>query len=153
MQGTEIGQFMNGGKPILRHPRARFKADNGAALLAAALAGLGVLVLPDFMIEPHVASGALVPVFTDYPPPDAGLYVVRPPDDSRGRSGWTTAPFRNFTVRVGASAAKTDVLGSTPMVPAVGSEKPTDAQSALNWRRLRKCLFTSRSPRARDNEL
>jgi len=40
-----------------------------------------VLVLPDFMIEPHVASGALVPVFTDYPPPDAGLYVVRPPGD------------------------------------------------------------------------
>jgi DNA-binding transcriptional LysR family regulator len=40
-----------------------------------------VLVLPDFMIEPHVASGALVPIFTDYPPPDAGLYVVRPPGD------------------------------------------------------------------------
>ena len=37
--------------------------------------------LPDFMIEPHVASGALVPVLTNYPPPDAGLYVVRPPGD------------------------------------------------------------------------
>ena len=81
MQGTEIWQFMNRGKPILRHPRGRFKADNGEALLAAALAGLGVLLLPDFMIEPYVASGALVPVFTDYPPPDAGLYVVRPPGD------------------------------------------------------------------------
>ena len=80
MQGTEIWQFMNRGKPILRHPRCRFKADNGEALLAAALAGLGVLVLPDFMIEPHVAFGALVPVFTDYPPPDAGLYIVRPGD-------------------------------------------------------------------------
>jgi DNA-binding transcriptional LysR family regulator len=61
MQGTEIWRFMNHGKPILRHPHGRFKADNGKALLAAALAGLGVLVLPDFMIEPHVASGALVP--------------------------------------------------------------------------------------------
>ena len=37
-------------------------------------------MLPDFMIEPHVAFGALVPVFTDYPPPDAGLYIVRPGD-------------------------------------------------------------------------
>ena len=81
MQGTEIWRFMHRGKPIIRHPRGRFKADNGEALLAAALAGLGVAALPDFMIEPHVASGALAPVLTDYPPPDAGLYVVRPPGD------------------------------------------------------------------------
>jgi DNA-binding transcriptional LysR family regulator len=78
MQGKEIWEFMNRGKPILRHPRGRFKANNGEALLAAALAGLEMVVLPDFMIEPHGASGALVPVFSDYPPPDAGLYVVRP---------------------------------------------------------------------------
>jgi DNA-binding transcriptional LysR family regulator len=44
-----------------------------------------VSALPDFMIEPHVASGALAPVLTDYPPPDAGLYVVRPPGDSPPR--------------------------------------------------------------------
>ena len=37
MQGTEIWRFMSRGKPILRHPRRRFKADNGEALLAAAL--------------------------------------------------------------------------------------------------------------------
>ena len=30
---------------------------------------------------PHVASGALAPVLTDYPPHDAGLYLVRPPGD------------------------------------------------------------------------
>jgi DNA-binding transcriptional LysR family regulator len=81
MQGTEVWQFMDRGKPILRHPRGRFKADNGEALLAAALAGLGVAALPDFMVEPHVESGALAPVLIDYPPPDAGLYVVRPPGD------------------------------------------------------------------------
>ena len=49
--------------------------------LVFTLAGLGVAALPDFMIEPHVASGALACVLTDYPPPDAGLYVVRPPGD------------------------------------------------------------------------
>jgi len=85
MQGTEIWRFMNRGKPIHRHPRGRFKADNGEALLAAALAGLGVAGLPDFLIDPHVASGALVPVLTDYAPPDAGLYVVRPPGDQAPR--------------------------------------------------------------------
>jgi DNA-binding transcriptional LysR family regulator len=81
MQGTEVWRFMNRGKPILRHPRGRFKADNGEALLSAALAGIGVAGLPDFLIEQHVASGALAPVLTDYPPPDAGLYIVRPPGD------------------------------------------------------------------------
>jgi DNA-binding transcriptional LysR family regulator len=81
MQGTEVWRFMKSGKSILRHPRGRFKADNGEALLVAALAGLGVAALPDFLIELHVASGALAPVLTDYPPPDAGLYVVRPPGD------------------------------------------------------------------------
>lgn len=81
MQGTESWRFMNRGKIILRNPRGRFKADNGEALLVAALAGLGVAGLPDFLIEPHVTSGALAPVLTHYPPPDAGLYVVRPPGD------------------------------------------------------------------------
>jgi DNA-binding transcriptional LysR family regulator len=81
MQGTETWRLMDHSKTILLHPRGRFKADNGEALLAAALAGLGVAALPDLMIKPHVASGALAPGLTNYPPPDAGLYVVRPPGD------------------------------------------------------------------------
>jgi DNA-binding transcriptional LysR family regulator len=81
MQGTEVWRVMDRDKVVLVHPRGRFKADNGVALLAAALAGLGVAALPDFLIEPHVASGALVPVLTRYPPPEAGLFIVRPPGD------------------------------------------------------------------------
>jgi len=46
-----------------------------------ALAGAALTALPDFTIEAHVACGALTPVLTDYPPPDAGLYVVRPTGD------------------------------------------------------------------------
>jgi DNA-binding transcriptional LysR family regulator len=79
MQGTESWRFVSNGKSITMRPQGRFKADNGAALLAAALAGLGIAALPDFLIDAHVASGALVPVLPDYPSPEAGLYVVRPP--------------------------------------------------------------------------
>jgi DNA-binding transcriptional LysR family regulator len=79
MQGSESWRLVHRGKTIVVHPRGRFKADNGAALLAAALAGLGVAGLPDFLIEEHIASGALIPVLCAYPPPEAGLYVVRPP--------------------------------------------------------------------------
>jgi DNA-binding transcriptional LysR family regulator len=85
MQGTESWRFLHRGKTILVRPRGRFKADNGAALLAAALAGLGVAALPDFLIEAHIASGALIPLLDDYPPPEAGLYVVRPPGDFPAR--------------------------------------------------------------------
>ena len=67
------------GKVLTIHPRARFTADNGAALVPAVLAGLGIALLPDFLINEHVASGALVPILPDYPMPDAGVYVVRPP--------------------------------------------------------------------------
>jgi DNA-binding transcriptional LysR family regulator len=81
MQGTETWRFMNRGRTVLLHPRGRFKADNGEALLAAAVAGLGVAALPDFMIETHIAAGALTPVLRDHPPPEAGIFVVRPPGD------------------------------------------------------------------------
>jgi len=85
MQGTETWRFVEGDKTITVHPRGRFKADNGEALLAAALAGLGVAALPNLLIAAHIASGALIPVLTDYPLPEAGMFVVRPPGDAPPR--------------------------------------------------------------------
>lgn len=79
MQGTESWQFLDGDRVVSVRPNGRFKADNGTALLAAALAGLGVGWLPDGLTDEHVASGALVPLMTRFPPPPAGIYVIRPP--------------------------------------------------------------------------
>lgn len=85
LQGTETWRFARNGNTIAVHPQGRFKADNGEALLSAALAGLGIAALPDFLIERHLASGALVALLTDHPPVEAGLYVVRPPGDFPAR--------------------------------------------------------------------
>lgn len=79
MQGTEAWQFMDGDSVVTVHPRGRFKADNGTALLAAALAGLGIAWLPDGITREYLDAGALVPVMPHHPPPPAGIYVVRPP--------------------------------------------------------------------------
>lgn len=79
MQGTEAWQFMDGDKVVTVHPRGRFKADNGRALISAAVAGLGIAWLPDGLTNEYLASGALVQVMTRYPPPPAGIYVIRPP--------------------------------------------------------------------------
>lgn len=79
MQGTESWQFMDGNKIITVRPHGRFKADNGVALVAAAVAGLGIGMVPDGLIHEYLASGALVPVMTRYPVRAAGAYVVHPP--------------------------------------------------------------------------
>lgn len=79
MQGTETWQFLDGDKVVTVRPQGRFKADNATALAAAALAGLGIAWIPDAVTREHVASGALVPVMTRYPPPPAAAYVIRPP--------------------------------------------------------------------------
>lgn len=85
MQGTEAWQFMDGDNIVTVRPQGRFKADNGTALMAAALAGLGIAWLPDGITDEHVASGALVPVMTRFPPPPAGVYVIRPPSQHPAR--------------------------------------------------------------------
>jgi DNA-binding transcriptional LysR family regulator len=107
MQGTEAWKLMDGDRIVTVRPQGRFKADNGIALVAAAVAGLGIAYVPDWLTDEHVAAGALVPVMTRYPPPAAGAFVVRPPGqhparkirvltellieycDPPNRSGWT----------------------------------------------------------------
>jgi DNA-binding transcriptional LysR family regulator len=79
LQGTETWHFIDGDKKVPIHPQGRFKADSGAALAAAATAGLGIAALPDFLTEAALASGALVPVMSHYPVPEAGIFLVRPP--------------------------------------------------------------------------
>jgi DNA-binding transcriptional LysR family regulator len=78
-QGDESWPFGDGRRQIAIRPQGRFKADNGQALLAAAVAGLGVALLPTFLVGPEIEAGRLVPLLRDHPIPEAGLYVVRPP--------------------------------------------------------------------------
>jgi DNA-binding transcriptional LysR family regulator len=85
MQGTETWLAMDGDKIVTLKPQGRFKADNAVALVAAALAGIGLAGLPEELISEHLNSGALVPVMTRYPPPDLGIYVVRPPGQHPAR--------------------------------------------------------------------
>ncbi|UEM19325.1 LysR family transcriptional regulator [Skermanella mucosa] len=85
MQETETWQFTDGDRIITVQPQGSFKADNATALAAAAVAGLGIAWLPDCITYDHVASGALVPIMTGYPPPPAAAYVVRPPGQHPAR--------------------------------------------------------------------
>lgn len=85
MQGTEPWHFMDGDAIVTVRPQGRFKADNGVALAAAAAAGLGIAYLPNALTHQYLSTGALVAVMTQYPPPPAGAYVLRPPGQHPAR--------------------------------------------------------------------
>ncbi|MGF9566564.1 LysR family transcriptional regulator [Neorhizobium sp. BT27B] len=76
MRGDEAWFLTDGDEVVAVNPAGRFKADNGISLVAAAVAGLGVAILPLGLIHEHLETGALVPVMTRHPVPPAGIYIV-----------------------------------------------------------------------------
>ena len=59
--------FETGQGPVTTEIRARFAANDSRVLLAAALQGLGIAVLPQFLAREALESGLLVHVLPDYP--------------------------------------------------------------------------------------
>jgi len=60
--------------------RPQLTVDDGNAYLAAGLAGLGMLWLPQYMAEPHLASGELLALFDDWHMPPMPMYLAFPPN-------------------------------------------------------------------------
>ena len=58
--------------------RPRLRADNGEMLRAAAVAGLGICILPSFIAAPAFGQGALEPLLRDYPLEEGALHAVMP---------------------------------------------------------------------------
>ncbi|MEM9782796.1 MAG: LysR family transcriptional regulator [Pseudomonadota bacterium] len=56
----------------------KMRANNGSVLSEAAVAGLGVTLQPDFIVDAEVASGRLVRLLTDYAWPTLPIYAVYP---------------------------------------------------------------------------
>ncbi|WP_299313358.1 LysR family transcriptional regulator [uncultured Halomonas sp.] len=55
-----------------------WRANSGPALLDAALKGLGLAQLPDYYVEEHLASGALISVLDAYRHDDTAVWAVFP---------------------------------------------------------------------------
>jgi len=70
----------SGSESITVQGRYVLSVDDGNAYLAAGLAGMGVLWLPDYMAKGHVASGELVPLFEDWHLDPMPLYIAFPPN-------------------------------------------------------------------------
>ncbi len=68
------------GESIEVQGRYVLAVDDGNAYLAAGLAGLGILWLPHYMAEAHLARGELVPLFKGWRLDPMPLYVAFPPN-------------------------------------------------------------------------
>jgi DNA-binding transcriptional LysR family regulator len=60
------------------HITPRHRANNGRMLAALAVAGMGVVFEPDFIVAPEVRSGRLVRLLADYQPSRGAIAAVYP---------------------------------------------------------------------------
>lgn len=74
---TEPWRFQ--GKAIPKPPTADCALNDAAALASAALAGLGIVQLPDYMVREEITEGRLQEVLGNYTVAPAGIFLVWPP--------------------------------------------------------------------------
>lgn len=83
-QGFEYA-LRRGDETVLLDARYMLAIDDGNAYLAAGLAGLGVLWLPDYMARAAVAKGELVRLFEDWEIAPMPLHIAYPSNRRVGR--------------------------------------------------------------------
>nr|WP_245150909.1 LysR substrate-binding domain-containing protein [Pseudomonas fluorescens] len=66
------------GKPERFYPTFVMQANNGDAMAQAALKGLGITLLPDFIVAPHILKKDLKVVLQAFEPSPLGIYAVLP---------------------------------------------------------------------------
>ena len=72
--------MQRGEERIEVQPSPQLTVDDGNADLAAGLAGLGMLWLPQYMAKPHLISGELLPLFEDWHMSPMPMYLAFPPN-------------------------------------------------------------------------
>lgn len=76
---TWVFQHKNGESATVHPSGGPLRVNNGDAMLPALIAGLGLGVLPDFILRDALASGKLERVLPEWSLPSSGLHWVTPP--------------------------------------------------------------------------
>jgi DNA-binding transcriptional LysR family regulator len=71
--------FRSGKRTIPVRPEGRLRTDNGEVMRQWAIEGLGIAALPSFLASDALGEGKLEAILRDYPMPEAGIHIVRPP--------------------------------------------------------------------------
>ena len=76
-------RFHRAGEEATIVPAGPLFANNGDIAVPMLVAGGGIAVLPDFIAEREIASGALVRILTDWSMPQSFLHLLSPPSRLR----------------------------------------------------------------------
>lgn len=71
-------RFRDNDRHIDLRVSGNWRSNNGRALMHAALAGVGLVQLPSFYLQPFFDSGQLTKVLEDFNPTDTGTWAVYP---------------------------------------------------------------------------
>ena len=72
-----------GGAEVAVRPSGPLRSNSGDALLPGLRAGIGVGILPDFIVGPDLASGMLETILADWMGPPTALHLLTPPSKLR----------------------------------------------------------------------
>ncbi len=78
MPGYASWRFIEAGRPVSVPVSGPVRVNSPVAAMQAALAGLGFAILPSYLAEPHVKTGALVAVLAQRMPEGPNLSAVYP---------------------------------------------------------------------------
>lgn len=70
--------FSDKGKPLHVQVKGRLRANNGELACTAAIAGLGIILLPTFIVGAALRAKKLVTILDPYAPPPLNIYAVYP---------------------------------------------------------------------------
>jgi DNA-binding transcriptional LysR family regulator len=80
----DVWHFSNAaGEQVSVRPGGPLRANNGEALLPAAIAGLGIADLPDFIVGDAIASGEVEVILKDWKQTEGAVHLVTPPGGPR----------------------------------------------------------------------
>jgi DNA-binding transcriptional LysR family regulator len=104
-------RFLEGGRIVEVAPGERFGVDDTNAYLVAAVAGLGVIQAPAYMLQAALGSGLLVPVLAGWETPSLPIHVIYRPNRFLGAKlrvfmDWVAAVFAGASSSAGGQASE-----------------------------------------------
>ena len=70
--------FQQDGRGLSQRVQGNWRCNSGEAVLDAALRGFGLCQLPDYYVQPHLRSGALVDLLPQQRPPHTAVWALYP---------------------------------------------------------------------------
>ncbi|KQT11206.1 LysR family transcriptional regulator [Ramlibacter sp. Leaf400] len=77
--GYRPWDFSKDGQSFSRRVSGRLNVNNADSLLEAAIAGMGIAMISNFIAAEAIGAGQLKPILTDYVAPGPKVYIVYPP--------------------------------------------------------------------------